>query len=346
MLTTDHAASLTASVPVHHSTTHACPLCTARGLTCDGDCLATLHKTTAPKEGGADNENCQNEPPFATSATGPRTPGGKAVAARNATTHGLFSRDVVLPSLGEDPEGYRQLEKEFMAQLDPRTLVERYYVEQIAGASWRLRRLHRWQAQLFEDENLNEDQRLDKLDKVLRHETALRRQVDTAVRMIGREVPQMYKGRARDQALLVCMQTEVECRENRENELEVEYAMRERLNEMAEATAAPPVDLSLLDTLPNTAQNCQNEPSLPPTRATGAAESSPPLTPPPPVSGGAVRSNGVGSDSPKIGGGGDSPPTDFGIMGITRNGYLVTSESARTGRMVRLAPRDDEDLFR
>ena len=33
-------------------------------------------------------------------------------------------------------------------------------------------------------------------------------------------------------------------------------------------------------------------------------------------------------------------------MGVTRNGYLVTSESARTGRMTRLAPRDDEDLFR
>ena len=34
---------------------------------------------------------------------GPKTPQGRAVAARNATTHGLFSRDVVLPQLGEDP---------------------------------------------------------------------------------------------------------------------------------------------------------------------------------------------------------------------------------------------------
>ena len=36
----------------------------------------------------------------------PKTQHGKAIASRNATTHGLFARDVVLPALGEDPEGY------------------------------------------------------------------------------------------------------------------------------------------------------------------------------------------------------------------------------------------------
>ncbi len=101
--------------------------------------------------------------------------GGRAVSARNATTHGLFARDIVHPSLGEDPEGYRQLAEEFTAQLAPRNLLERHYVEKIAAASWRLRRLRRWQAQLFEDTTLTEDERLDRLDKVLRPETALPR---------------------------------------------------------------------------------------------------------------------------------------------------------------------------
>ncbi len=59
-----------------------CPLCAARALACDGDCLATLHKSGGPKE-------CGNEP-AQSKATGPRTAEGKAVAARNATTHGLF----------------------------------------------------------------------------------------------------------------------------------------------------------------------------------------------------------------------------------------------------------------
>ena len=37
-------------------------------------------------------------------STGPRTPEGKARASRNATTHGVFCRDVVVP--GEDRAGF------------------------------------------------------------------------------------------------------------------------------------------------------------------------------------------------------------------------------------------------
>ena len=224
---------------------------------------------------------------------GPRTAEGKAISARNATTHGLFSRDVVLPSLGEDPEGYRQMEAEWIAQLQPRNLLERLYVEKIAAASWRLRRLNRWQAQLFEDETLTEDERLNKLDKVLRHETDLHRQIDTSVKMLNKDVPQFYKGRARDRALLDTMQTELDCREDRENELEVEFEARERLKAMEDATAAPALDYARLDATPN----CQNEPA--------PLSSSPsPLStsqPTPPVSGGVahvcagVGSSGVGS---------------------------------------------------
>ncbi len=117
------------------------------------------------------------------------------VRARNATTHGLFARDIVLPHLGEDPKGYEALMAEFNAQIGPKNLLERHYTEKIAAASWRLRRLHRWQAQLFEDPDLTEDERLDKLDKVLRHETALHRQIDSAVKMLCREVPRLFEGR-------------------------------------------------------------------------------------------------------------------------------------------------------
>ena len=213
-----------------------------------------MHKSAASKEGAI----CRNEPAFPAKAKGgPRTAQGKAISARNATTHGLFSRDVVLPSLGEDPEGYRQMEAEWIAQLQPRNLLERLYVEKIAAASWRLRRLNRWQAQLFEDETLTEDQRLDKLDKVLRHETNLHRQIDTSVKMFNKDVPQLYKGRARDRALLDTMQTELDCREDRENELEVEFEARERLKAMEEATAAPALDYTRLDATPD----CQNEPA-------------------------------------------------------------------------------------
>ena len=121
-------------------------------------------------------------------------------------------------------------------------------MEKIAAASWRLRRLHRWQAQLFEDETLTEDERLDRLDKVLRHETALHRQIDTAVKMLHKDVPQLYKSRARDQALLDTMQIERECRDNLESELEVTFEARELLKR---TSSEPEMDYARLDAAPS-----------------------------------------------------------------------------------------------
>ena len=195
-------------------------------------------------------------------ATGPRTAPGKAVSARNATTHGLFARDIVLPALGEDPHGYQQVADELTDQLRPGNILERHYVEKIAAASWRLRRLHRWQAQLFEDDTLTEDARLDKLDKVLRHENHLHRQIDTAVKMLNKDVPQLYTRRVRDQVLLDMMLSERECRESARDETEVDLETRGRLRRISKATEAAALALSRapLDTaLLTDAENCQNE---------------------------------------------------------------------------------------
>ena len=203
----------------------------------------------------------------------PTSDSGKAIASRNATTHGLFARDVVLPSLGEDPEGYRQLQDEWANQLVPRNLLEQHYVEKIAAASWRLRRFHRWQAQLFEDDSLTEDQRVDRLDKVMRHETALQRQIDTAVRMLGREAPQLYRQRVREQVLEGLLISERECRDEPEVDSMVEQKVLDRLLDLrgktAQAAAAlthAPLDTTAPDALPEVAaaevcqvEICQNE---------------------------------------------------------------------------------------
>ena len=192
-------------------------------------------------------------------ATHGKTEHGKAVSARNATTHGLFARDIVLPALGEDPEGYRQVADELAFQLRPQNLLEQHYVEKIAAASWRLRRLHRWQAQLFEDDTLTEDERLDKLDKVLRHETHLHRQIDTSVKMLNKDVPQLYARRVRDQVLLDQMVSERECRDSARDDVEVELETRGRLRRIQKATEAA---LSTLSQAPldTDTGNCQNEP--------------------------------------------------------------------------------------
>jgi hypothetical protein len=181
---------------------------------------------------------------------GPNTEHGKAIASRNATTHGVFSRDIVLTSLGEDPGGYQQVQDELVAQLRPGNLLERHYVEKIAAASWRLRRLHRWQAQLFEDDLLTEDTRLDKLDKVLRHETALQRQIDTAVRMLAKDVPQLYAGRARAEALDSLQLSERECQDDGELDMGVAMEARNRLYQIRKSTNQAVNELSVapLDT--------------------------------------------------------------------------------------------------
>ena len=203
----------------------------------------------------------------------PTTDHGKAIASRNATTHGLFARDVVLPALGEDPEGYRQLEAEWMAQLPPRTLLERHYVEKIAAASWRLRRLHRWQAQLFEDETLSENERLDRLDRAMRHETALHRQIDTAVKMLNKDAPQLFAQRVRDQVLEDTQVSERDCREDADDDRAVAMETRNRLYQIRKATIQAVNELSVapLDTCPK--EICENELPKPETQAgTGPTE--------------------------------------------------------------------------
>ena len=194
---------------------------------------------------------------------GPKTPQGRAIAARNATTHGLFARDVVLPNLGEDPDGYQALMDEFDAQIKPANLLEKHYTEKIAAASWRLRRLHRWQAQVYEDRMLTEDQRLDKLDKVLRHESALHRQIDTAVRMLSREVPRLFEGRSREVALSLVQATERDCARSEDVDWEVSRTARERRTFGPLPAGFDPGALDNTRPVPDApegAQNCQNEP--------------------------------------------------------------------------------------
>ena len=191
---------------------------------------------------------------------------GKAIAARNATTHGLFARDVVLPHLGEDPAGYQTLAEELAKQLAPQNLLEHHYVEKIAAASWRLRRLQRWQAQLYEDDTLDEGERLDRLDKTLRHETALHRQIDTAVKLLAKDVPQLYARRVRARVLEDAMLSERECQECPEDDAAISMEVRNRLGRIRKATdlALPRLVAAPLDNAPSdNSENCQNEPTEP-----------------------------------------------------------------------------------
>ena len=120
-----------------------------------------------------------------THATGPKTPQGKAAASHNAVTHGLHAQDVVLTHLGESQEEFEALSSGLARELSPRTAVERHYVTQIAQAMWRLRRLTRWETNLYDDPTLTDEDRITKMARVLRHDAALRRHIDRALKALA-----------------------------------------------------------------------------------------------------------------------------------------------------------------
>ena len=139
-----------------------------------------------------------------------------------------------------------------------------------------MRRFHRWEAQLFEDDTLTENERLDRLDKALRHETALHRQIDTAVKMLNKDVSQLYTQRARDQVLADTRTAEREYKDCHEDAVHVDLQMQDHFYRIRKSTekAFDTLSEAPLDTSPEEitlvtepieeqgTQICQNE--LPP----------------------------------------------------------------------------------
>jgi hypothetical protein len=77
----------------------------------------------------------------ARSSTGPVTTRGKAIAARNATRHGLLSSRLLLDD--EDTAEFQNLTGELMLSLNPASPLECLMVERIAVTLWRQQRLVR-----------------------------------------------------------------------------------------------------------------------------------------------------------------------------------------------------------
>jgi hypothetical protein len=71
-------------------------------------------------------------------STGPKTPEGKAKVATNSCTHGLCSRNAVLPE--EDPGDFQTLLDGLRDVFQPANAFEDSNVRELACAEWRLRR--------------------------------------------------------------------------------------------------------------------------------------------------------------------------------------------------------------
>jgi hypothetical protein len=80
----------------------------------------------------------------ALSSTGPRTPNGKVIVARNAVRHGAFSALPVIPGV-ERPEDWEAHHTGIVQHLAPVGLLETRLAERVAQLLWRLDRVIRYE---------------------------------------------------------------------------------------------------------------------------------------------------------------------------------------------------------
>ena len=70
---------------------------------------------------------------------GVKTEQGKEKIRLNAVSHGLFSKDLLLP--GEDPRLLAELRERLTAEAEPQGEMETLLLELIISSSWRIKRL-------------------------------------------------------------------------------------------------------------------------------------------------------------------------------------------------------------
>ena len=84
-------------------------------------------------------------------ATGPRTAAGKAACRYNSLKHGLYAMGQFI--FDETPEALAELTAEYQERHTPSNPAEHLLVETLVHSEWRLRRMRRVEANLWESAN-------------------------------------------------------------------------------------------------------------------------------------------------------------------------------------------------
>ena len=118
-------------------------------------------------------------------STGPRTEEGKARSSRNAVTHGLTAKDLVLD--GDDRVEFDALLAGYQADIRPQGALQQSLFHQLVVAAWNLRRIQRMEAALLAQapdplEFLNNEELQKKLDRLARHHTRIERTFHRSLR--------------------------------------------------------------------------------------------------------------------------------------------------------------------
>lgn len=107
---------------------------------------------------------------------GVKTEAGKAAVRLNAVSHGLLSREVLLP--GENGFKLAALRRQYLEELQPEGELETLLVERIVSSAWRLRRALR--SEKTETKG-GGDYRFGQWHVYMRYETALEHQIYKAL---------------------------------------------------------------------------------------------------------------------------------------------------------------------
>ena len=112
-------------------------------------------------------------------STGPTTPEGRAAVRLNALTYGLRARTLLI--FNEDPEEYKQLWDDLVADWQPQNRTERLHLEQMSTSQWLLARMAKSESRIYRDD-LPTQERLALLDRVSTQRARLERSFTTAMR--------------------------------------------------------------------------------------------------------------------------------------------------------------------
>ena len=90
-------------------------------------------------------------------STGPVTDEGKSIVSKNRVSHGVLSRDVVLPGMEqfENVEDFKQLKESLEEYWQPEGVMEESLCEDLAIQWWRMRRLYRHESGSLKEQHEN-----------------------------------------------------------------------------------------------------------------------------------------------------------------------------------------------
>ena len=145
-------------------------------------------------------------------STGPITEEGRATSSRNATTHGLTAKNVLLPY--EDPAEYQALSDGIFKDLAPQNTIQSEMVQELIDVQWRLRRVPSLEARILSSDSPD----FKALNNIGIHAARLKRQFSTTLaefRDLKAAQQREFEERMEKASLIY----QLEVKENRESSL-------------------------------------------------------------------------------------------------------------------------------